>query len=284
MSEEEFRTIIVEGPSGEQFEARISCKTPVKKVAGDFYASQNWPEESRGRRQRAVVELVNPKKPDETKRLNGEDDICESGVEDGDTIRIFPESIAGAVDQRARTSALIADHNEIQDLADGNSRITFTANRSHAPDKYEITFNYTSFVELSPDRSRPLTGEEHRVEIVLGAEYPRKAPFITWKTAIFHPNIDPSDGEVCLGAIRERYLPGMGLARITRMLFEMIQWRNFDSFNPFNRDAAQWAVDPRNWETIKGIGGHPFQGPIGDLLKTLEQASGPRITFRPLAG
>ncbi len=282
MAEAESRRILVEAPSGDRFEAGIPCGTPLNAVAADFFESQGWPtQDRRGRGQRAVVELVNPQNPDETKRLNGELDVCDA-LENGDTLRIFPESIAGAVDHKARLRALIADQNDMSDLAERNPAISFEANRAHAADRYEVTLRYRSFVELPPGTREPRIGDEHRVEIILGSDYPRRAPFVGWLTPIFHPNIRDSDGAVCLGVLQERYLPGLGLARLVRMLAEMVQWRNVDAFHALtnNEDARDWARDPQNFGQIQAIGGHPLQGPIAGFLKEIDRAVRPRISFR----
>ena len=284
MSDNNIITIFIEAPSGERFEAGIPRDTKLSKVAADFFEHRGWPtQDQRGRGQRAVVELVNPDNPDDTKRLNGDLNVADSNVRDGDTLRIFPESIAGAVDQRARLNALISDHNDMQALNQHNPRIKFIPNRHHAPDRYEVTFHYPSFVELLPGEREPRQADSHRCEITLGADYPRHAPLVRWLTPIFHPNIQQPEGAVCLGVLRERYLPGLGLARLVRMLAEMVQWHNFDAFNPFNRRAAEWAIDTENWPSIYAIGGHPLQGPIEQLIKELDRASQPRITFRRVA-
>ena len=280
MPEEETRRILVEAPSGDSFEADVPCGTPLKSVAADFFESQGWPaQDRRGRGQRAVVEQVNPNNPDDTKRLNGELDVCEA-LEDGDTLRIFPESIAGAVDHKARLRVLIADQNDMTELAERNPAISFEANRTHAADRYEVTLRYRSFVELPPGAQEPRIGDEHRVEIILGSDYPRRAPFVRWITPIFHPNIH--DGAVCLGVLQERYLPGLGLTRLVRMLAEMAQWRNFDAFHALenNEEAGEWARDPQNFGQIQAIGGHPLQGPIAGFLKEIDRAVRPRISFR----
>jgi ubiquitin-protein ligase len=254
-------------------------------VAVDFFEAQGWPLQDRqGGRQRAVVELVNPTDPDNTKRLNSEKDLCDSVV-NGATVRIFPESIAGLVDYHARRMALIADHRDMQELSQQNPRIKFTANRSQAPDQYDVTFEYTSFVGLSPETDKPIPGESHCVTIKLGAGYPRYAPTITWQTPIFHPNVSPNihqENNVCLGVLDTRYLPGMGLARLVRMLLEMLQWRNFDALNAFNKDAAAWAAKIENWPAIAAIGGYPLQGPIEEFMRELDRATQPPIVFKPL--
>lgn len=287
----EVRRIFVEAPSGGRFEAEVPCGTKLSKLAADFFESQNWPlQDSRGRGQRAVVELVSPQNPDDTKRLNGERDICAESIEDGDILRVFPESIAGLVDQHARLMALVTDHKEMLDLSARNARITFTTNRTHAPDRYEITFHYTSFTELPPGQAEPQRADRHQVEILLSADYPTLAPIVTWLTPIFHPNIRakaPGERElynnVCIGVLREQYLPGMGLARLVHMLAEMVQWRNFDAFHPFNPEASEWAKDLTHWPAILAIGGHPFQGPIEQLLRMVDRATQPAIQFRPVS-
>lgn len=273
--------VLIEAPSGERFEADIPHGTKLSKLAADFFADRGWPElDRRGRGQRAVVELVDPQNPDNTKRLNGDRDVGASGIRDGDTLRIFPESIAGAVDQRARLKVLIQDYKDMQLLSEENSRIIFKANRSQAPDRYEVTFRYTGFVELVPNEPEPKKGDVHRFEVILGSDYPNRAPIITWLTPIFHPNIKQPEGAVCLGIIMEQYLPGLGLAKIVRQLAEMAQWRNYDASNAFNHDAAQWAANIENWKYIQEIGGHPLQGPIAQLFNQFDLVSQPRIEFR----
>lgn len=89
----EMRTIIIEAPSGERFETDVPCDTRPSKLAADFFEAQGWPTEQRGQRQRAVVELVNPRNADETKRLSGNGTICEEGVQNGDVLRIYSESV-----------------------------------------------------------------------------------------------------------------------------------------------------------------------------------------------
>jgi ubiquitin-protein ligase len=274
------RKIFVEAPSGGRFAADIPCGTPLNKVAADFFESQGWPTvDGRGRGQRAVVEVVNPHNPGETKRLNGELDACRA-LEDGDTLRIFPESIAGAVDYRDRLGALVSDQNDMNSLCEWDSTISFTANKEHAPDSYEVTLHLTGFIRLPPGEQQPETGDSHRIQIVLGADYPRLAPQVTWLTPLFHPNVQQPGGGVCLGVLQDRYLPGMGIARLVRMLAEMAQWRNFDAFNSLNQDAKDWATHTDNWPRIRAIGGYPFQGPIALLLREIERENRPRIVFR----
>jgi ubiquitin-protein ligase len=262
----------------------------VSRVAADFFDARGWPtSDAKERNQRAVVELVDPENPDRTKRLRSEQSVDDAGLWDGAILRIFPESIAGRVGQRARMRALIADHRDMEDLASQHPDISFKANMSHAPFEYTVTFTCESFVGLADDGETPSIDDEHQVQITLGAHYPRRAPRVKWLTDIFHPNIDPETGEVCLGVLMDRYLPKMGLRRIVVMLLEMLQWRNFDLHGVLNNRAAEWASDVENhWQYIEQVGGYPFQRPIHELQEEFaEQWQGqgkrPLIQFTRVA-
>jgi hypothetical protein len=282
-------TLFIESPDGQRFECEVDSDTKLNKLAADFFQDRNWPEtDARGRGQRAVVDLVDPKWPDRTKRLRGEQTINNAGLFDGAILRVFPESIAGVVSEDARISALSGDFNEITVLTGWNKRISFEAENyfRNAPSIYKVTLDYPSFVRLSDDGHTPVILGNHRCEIELGAGYPRQAPRVKWLTPIFHPNINPENHMVCLGVLMDRYLPSLGLGRLVTMLAEMVQWRNFDAANCFNVRAGEWAADPNHWQYIYDIGGSPFQGPIQDLLELfeaeLEGTSPERITFKPL--
>lgn len=280
-----YRRVYVEEQSGDAFEADIPCGTPLRKVAADFFEERGWPTQDRGGRGRkAVVELVNEQNPDDTKRLNANADICEAIPEDGLTLRIFPESVAGAINQRVYLTALITDHNEMKSLCERNSHVRIAEHRPRrAPSYYKMTFDYRSFIELRPGSDTPRQGDKHEVEIRLGPLYPRYAPMVRWLTPIFHPNIRASDGAVCLGVLREQYRPSLGLVGLVSMLIAMVQYRNFDVSNAFNREAARWAANQAHWKQIEAIGGYPFQGPVDELIAKIDRAIQPRIVFNPLS-
>ena len=264
--------VFVEDTAGDQFVCEISADTKLSELAADFFDERDWPTtDSSDHGQRAVVELIDPENPDRTKRLRGDQTVEDAGLWDGCRLRIFPESIAGIVDERERIRALVADHQDMQDLVSWNSHISFEPNSSHAPTRYIVTFDYRSFSGLKADGHTPQISTDHRVEIILGADYPRRAPNVRWLTPIFHPNISPETRDVCLGVIMDRYLPGLGLARLVTMLAEMVQYRNFDMSDALNTTAAKWTLDTEHWKHIKDIGGSPLQGPVYELFKDMEK-------------
>lgn len=283
MGENSSRKIIIEAQSGERFEAEIDCGTELSQVAAQFFEAQDIPLNSNRRKQRAVIEIVNPHNPAETKRLNPESDIC-TELADEDTIRIFTESIAGAaIDPRAREMALVADSHDMRRLKERDPRIDYKTNRAQAPDVYELTFKLESFIEYLPGQMQsPQIGTVHKAKIVLGSLYPRKAPIVEWQTPIFHPNIHKESSQVCLGVLMDRYQPGLGLARIVGLLIEMLEWRNFDIDNAYNKEAAEWANLRASGKHIINLGGYLLQDPVFVFINRLKEGAAPKIEFKPL--
>ena len=96
--------------------------------------------------------------------------------------------------------------------------------------------------------------EVHRVEIRLGIDYPRSRPDLQWLTAIYHPNIS-AVGAVCLGGYSTNWVPSLGLAELTEMLWDMVRYANYDPKSAYNYAAGRWSetqtqfdfpLDPRN--------------------------------------
>ncbi|MCP4697043.1 MAG: CHAT domain-containing protein [Gammaproteobacteria bacterium] len=138
--------ILIEAPSGERFEAEVPRDTPLKQLAADFFNSQNWPmQDQQGKGVRAVVELANPNAPDETKRLNGNDEVGDAGILDGDTLRIFPESIAGCFLAGTQISLPNGLTKSIEKLFPGDNILSFELDSSKVTSTIvkEIYRNYT---------------------------------------------------------------------------------------------------------------------------------------------
>ena len=92
------------------------------------------------------------------------------------------------------------------------------------------------------DAARSRSLENHRVEIKLGASYPRTIPEIRWLTPIYHPNISEI-GMVCLGGYGTHWVPSVQLDELCMMLWDMARYHNYDIRSPYNRDAALWVAN-----------------------------------------
>lgn len=262
----------IEEPSGDTYRAEALSDTLVRDIAADFFEERGWPtRDQAGRPQRAVVERVNPDDPARSDRLNPNQTLADANVRDEDTLRVLPESVAGLVSPHDRLRALVVDHREVLALAESQEhagRLVVKTNADHAPTRYELTIRYPG-VRLG-ERGAPERTDEHRAEIVLPADYPLGAPLVRWRTPIFHPNIN-ARGNVCLGVLADRYLPGLGLAYIVRMLIDIARYRNYDLHGVYNLEAAEWALSQEGQRTIKDLGGVPLEEPMDMLLESIRR-------------
>jgi ubiquitin-protein ligase len=129
------------------------------------------------------------------------------------------------------------DRAALDRLQSESSVFRFSA-QGDLPQHYQIALKGTS---LWRDRGRIRTLEAHRIEIKLGASYPRTVPEIRWLTPIYHPNISEI-GMVCLGGYGTHWVPSVQLDELCIMLWDMARYHNYDIRSPYNRDAALWVA------------------------------------------
>jgi ubiquitin-protein ligase len=139
--------------------------------------------------------------------------------------------------QSPRIRRLHSDLAALERLRSESSVFRFTAT-GDPPQQYNIILAGKS---LWRDRGKARTLEQHRVEIKLGASYPRSIPEIRWLTPIFHPNISEI-GMVCLGGYGTHWVPSVQLDDLCVMLWDMARYFNYDIRSPYNREAALWVA------------------------------------------
>lgn len=166
-----------------------------------------------------------------------------------------------------RIRRLRSDLRSLQRLRDESTIFDFAA-AGHPPERYDLTFHGTG-LRLSADMTRVELQMVHRIEIRLGANYPRLMPELSWRTPIFHPNIS-AIGMVCLGGYGQFWVPSLQLDELVSMLWDMVRFENFDVTSPYNRSAADWTrgqtqfvfpLDPRGLrdKVQRPLGGGPGQ-------------------------
>ena len=139
--------------------------------------------------------------------------------------------------QSPRTRRLYNDLIALERLQSESSIFQFTA-VGNPPQQYQIRFQGKS---LWRDRSKVKIFDSHRIEIKLGASYPRTHPDLRWLTPIFHPNISEIGG-VCLGGYGTHWVPSVQLEDLCVMLWDMARYHNYDVRSPYNREAALWVA------------------------------------------
>ncbi|KAK3926371.1 Protein PEROXIN-4 [Frankliniella fusca] len=82
----------------------------------------------------------------------------------------------------------------------------------------------------------PFEGGMFSVTISIPTEYPFKYPKFHIKDKIFHPNVHPYDGRVCVDLLKEKWSPSITLYAACEVIQALMGEPNPDS--PLNVDAA----------------------------------------------
>lgn len=142
-----------------------------------------------------------------------------------------------------RTRRLESDFRAIQQLSRESSIFDFDST-GDLPEQYRLFFHGPGTFRTR--RNTVAIRDEHEIIIDLGAAYPRLMPGISWQTPVFHPNIS-SSGVVCLGGYGTNWVPSLQLDELCVMLWDMIRYRNYDVESPYNREAALWAKQQKDF-------------------------------------
>jgi ubiquitin-protein ligase len=160
------------------------------------------------------------------------------------------------------------------------------------PERYRVTFLCRGIVGTDA-LQRPIYDYTHQVEIFCDEDFPSDAPRLRWVTPIWHPNIQHKEPKgVCVN--KPEWLGGMGLDDLCRLLFEMVQYKNYHATftKPYPLDpvVAKWVLEyaePNNIVNKKRsifVDDKPFTRPTEtSFIKVSELAStpGPRIRIIP---
>ncbi|KAI8602912.1 putative ubiquitin conjugating enzyme E2, partial [Dissophora ornata] len=74
----------------------------------------------------------------------------------------------------------------------------------------------------------PYKGGVFKIEIIFPADYPFKPPQVTFRTAIYHPNID-INGAICIGLLKsDQWKPATRVTQVLRALVTLLEQPNPD--------------------------------------------------------
>jgi ubiquitin-protein ligase len=133
-----------------------------------------------------------------------------------------------------RLRRLNADYERVQALFQSHPFIRLEHTEGTPPEKYTFVFQVQSLVPTTDDQF--VTGMEHRAEVFLPIDYPRRPPFCRMTTPVFHPNIDPQ--KICIG---DHWSAGQPLAQLIVRIGEMLCFQSYNLKSPLNAKAAAWA-------------------------------------------
>jgi hypothetical protein len=249
--------LLVEGPDQAHFElSNVPASTTVKDIARAIvteYQDSAWPRDPNGQARPAVIDHVSPEGA--AQRLEPRDTLHESGVRDGDTLHMAPESTAGGVNPQFREEHLARARAQVVSYAAAHPGFEVLANATVAPTEYLFRFQENGWAPPPGKGESPIPVNEHEVLLVLPADFPVLAPVAFWQTLIFHPNVDAKTGKVCLGVLEDRYRPGLDFGELCQLLVDIAGYRNFETREGYNLEAQQWALSAAGQRAIESRGG-----------------------------
>eukprot|EP00009_Paramoeba_aestuarina_P000103 CAMPEP_0201509608 /NCGR_PEP_ID=MMETSP0161_2-20130828/2616_1 /ASSEMBLY_ACC=CAM_ASM_000251 /TAXON_ID=180227 /ORGANISM="Neoparamoeba aestuarina, Strain SoJaBio B1-5/56/2" /LENGTH=150 /DNA_ID=CAMNT_0047904615 /DNA_START=43 /DNA_END=495 /DNA_ORIENTATION=- len=82
----------------------------------------------------------------------------------------------------------------------------------------------------------PYEGGVFTLDITIPQEYPFKSPEILFVTQVYHPNINPENGQFCAEVLRARWSPQLTIQNVLTTLRNLLSDPNLDS--PLNAKAG----------------------------------------------
>ncbi len=247
----------LQGPDQGRFELlNVPASTRVADVAKagiSEYDDAMWPRDKNGLPRPAVVD--HDRADGTSQRLDPDMTLHDSGIADGDTLHVAPQSTAGSVNPIAREQGLVRVRLQIKEFSDRHPGFRAYGNAVQMPTEYRFEFRAAGFAPPLTKGGTPLPVDEHRVILRLPEDFPMKAPQAFWRTPIFHPNIARQNGLVCLGVLADGYRPAMDFGDLCQMLVDMAGYRNYEVREVYDREAREWALTPAGQSAIEARGG-----------------------------
>jgi len=92
------------------------------------------------------------------------------------------------------------------------------------------------------------------LDIQIPKEYPYTPPYCRFKTKIWHPNIDPNDGYICITTLKkEHWNPSLTISNILMTVMLLLYKPNFedplnfDAKNEFIKSPAKYKEKVKKW-------------------------------------
>jgi ubiquitin-conjugating enzyme E2 D/E len=105
----------------------------------------------------------------------------------------------------------------------------------------------------------PYAGGQFHLELSLPAEYPIKPPEAKFLTKIYHPNVSPQSGHICLDILQNQWSPALTISKVLLCISCLMDDANPAS--PLNGDAGRLMSSNRpefnriaqDWTTLYAI-------------------------------
>jgi len=124
------------------------------------------------------------------------------------------------------------------------------ANCSAGPVNEADFFNWEAVI-FGPSDS-PFAGGIFRLTIRFPSDYPFKPPIVTFKTKIYHPNIN-SAGGICLDILKGQWSPALSVSKVLLSILSLLTDANPndplmpDIARQFTNDRAAYDAAAKEW-------------------------------------
>lgn len=75
------------------------------------------------------------------------------------------------------------------------------------------------YADLEGPSDTPYENGLFRIKLVIGRDYPAAPPKGFFVTKIYHPNVAPDTGEICVNTLKKDWKEGVGLSRIMKVIW-----------------------------------------------------------------
>jgi len=206
-----------------------------------------------GSGRRVAIDRIN--EDGSMERLEHDQTLHDANIQEDDTLSVAPEATAGAIHPQLRQEALARARSQIMAYAQAHPGFQVSANSHQVPTDYVLKFNAPGFSPPLELGGEPRSIDEHEVYLALPGAFPMTAPEAFWQTLIFHPNVDPQSGKVCLGDLGDRYRPGLDFGKLCQLLIDIASYQNYAVEEGYNQAAQKWAISEQGQIAIERRGG-----------------------------
>ena len=131
------------------------------------------------------------------------------------------------------------------------------ANCSAGPIEEADFFNWEAVI-FGPEDS-PYVGGVFRLAIRFPSDYPFKPPIITFKTKIYHPNIN-AQGFICLDILKNQWSPALTISKVLLSILSLLTDANPNDplvpeiANQYKNDRTAYDEKARAWTQLYASG------------------------------